>query len=329
MEKAERIREGQQYSRVFEDEDAVVKWLTGVIRQILLGNEADISESDRSILTQVIRRGTLRNLRLRRARPSNKLLNAYVYHILWRVVLDDHKSQDDEAISFDDEQNISFDELVRMLRPAPDEGDEGGLTFQNPHQRLTVKGNFELTPRFLSTVLAPYLEAVAAVQQVSDAVMRWPPRGVLVKSISHQSPIDVSLSGAADAITALKEDIIPWRKKHAKELAELRATHVRAEIRKKEAEALEIEARSEKETAESEKIRAEAAKVREEARQLQLENETREIELQRAKINLALELVSKMRPDLPPSDKYVYAMRMLPAINTLATSEIEPDQLIP
>lgn len=329
MEKAEQVGERRQYRPVAYDNGPVIEFLADIIRKIILGDEVNIPESDRKALTGIVRRRALGNLRFRRVRPDDRLINAYAYNLFWRILLDDLKSQTQEGPPRDEEEGISFDELVRLLQPEPNERVEGEIGYQNLHQRLTLEAGFELTPQFLSAALSPYLEAVAVIQQVSNDVMQWPPRGVVIKSISRQSPIDVSLSGAADAITALKEEIIPWRKKHAQELAELQATHVRAEIRKKEAEELELRARSERERAESEKIRAEAAKVREEARQLQLDNEARGLELQRAKINLALELVSKMRPDLSQIDKYIYAMRLLPAIDTLATSEIEPNLLIP
>lgn len=184
-----------------------------------------------------------------------------------------------------------------------------------------------MTAQFLSSVLMPYVGAIADMQRVCNAVMRRPHREVVVKSISQNSPTSIKLIDAAQAINALKEDIIPWRRENAQSLAMLKELEVAADIKKKEEEALEIRARATKDEAEAEKIRAEAAKAREEAEQLRIENDRRRFELKKAKLELALDIVSKIQPDLPPADKYIHAMQLLPSIDDFAASPIEPSLL--
>jgi hypothetical protein len=202
-----------------------------------------------------------------------------------------------------------------------------GLVYHDTEfgQRLSiVKGNEKLTPSFLSSVLMPYIEAISSIQNVCDAVLKRPHHEVTIKFISQNSPTDIKLVDAAEAINAVKEDIIPWRRKNAQRMAELKQLELAMEIRKKEIETREVERQS---TREDEKLQAEIAKMKEEAEQMRLENEKRRFELQKAKLELALEIVSKMEPDLPASERYVHAMQLLPSIDAIATSPIEPKLL--
>lgn len=61
---------------------------------------------------------------------------------------------------------------------------------------------------------------------------------------------------------------------------------------------------------------------------MRLENKKRRFELQRDMLQLAVEIVSKMKPDLPIAEQYAHAVELLPS-DKLATSEIEPSLLLP
>jgi hypothetical protein len=196
-------------------------------------------------------------------------------------------------------------------------------------QFLYIDGESRLTTSYLSSILMPYINALAAMQEVCDEILNRDEKEVIVRNISYNSPIGISLEGAGDAIEAVKEDVIPWRRENAKKLAELQARKVEAEIKKNEAEAAEIRARSTKERAEAERIRAEAAKLKEEARKMKLENEKLELELTDKKLQLAFSIVAKLRPDIPGDQRFAYAVKMLPQINALVTSEIEDPLLLP
>jgi hypothetical protein len=175
----------------------------------------------------------------------------------------------------------------------------------------------------------PYVSAIAEVQTVCDLVLTGQQSAVVVRSIRQQSPIAVSLDGAGDAIRAVKEDVIPWRRKNAKRLAELEARKAEADIKRNTAEAMEIRARSSRERAEAQRVKAEIGKLQAETRKLDLENQKLELELNRAKLQLALEIVQKMKPELEESEQLAYAVKLLPQITSLVTSEIENPILIP
>ncbi len=65
------------------------------------------------------------------------------------------------------------------------------------------------------------------------------------------------------------------------------------------------------------------AKQWEEARKLQLENERLRLELRRATIELALDISTKINPDLSKVERADFLVKLLPLVNTLTTSELE------
>ena len=192
---------------------------------------------------------------------------------------------------------------------------------------LYLETGDDLTPRYLEHGVVPYLNALETLQHVIDNLLGEPHENVLIKSLTRESPLSINLEGLSDALDAIKEELIPWRKKHAQKIAELRQHEAAADIKKKESEAMEIRARSTKSRAEAEKVKAEVLKLREEARRLEIENESLRFDFQGKKLRLALELVGNIQPDLPPEQRLVYATRMLASLETLAMSNLEPKLL--
>jgi hypothetical protein len=190
-------------------------------------------------------------------------------------------------------------------------------------QHFQVSNDRQLTTRYLSSTLIPFLNAVESIQHIFDDILHRPHTEMVVRHVAQYSPIDVNLEGAAEAIKVVKEDIIPWRRQHAKKIAALEEKQVQEEIKRKRAEALEIRARSKKEHAEAAKIQAEAAKLRQEAERMSIENARARFELDAAKLKFALELVDKMNPELPEAQRITQAVRLLPAINSIATSDVD------
>lgn len=180
-----------------------------------------------------------------------------------------------------------------------------------------------LTPRFLSSSVGPYLNAVADLQYSINLVLRRSRNDVSIKFIKQTSPISISLDGAAEAVQQIKETISPWRRKHAEKMAQLLEQEKRAEIGSRKAEILEKRARAEKDQAEAEKICADAALQREETERMKLENDKLRLDLHRAKIDLALNIVSRIAPDLSESEKISYIVMLLPPLDQLAMNQIE------
>ena len=130
------------------------------------------------------------------------------------------------------------------------------------------------------------------------------------------APITVSLEGVSEAIEIVKESIVPWRRKHADVLARLSEQEKNLEIELKKAEILEKRAHAQK-------ARDEAAQAREEAEKLKLENDKLMLELRRSKIDLALEILKNIAPNLSEAEKLDYVVRLLPPIDTLLSSEVQ------
>jgi len=181
----------------------------------------------------------------------------------------------------------------------------------------------KLTPRFLSTVVGPFLMATADIQHIIDEIQGQPTQDVRVKSINQYSPINVSLEGASEALEQIKDTIVPWRRKHTKKIARLTEREKRVEIENKKAEILEKRARAAIHEAEAEKLTVEADERREKIEGMKLENEKLRIELYRAKIQLALEVLNQVAPNLTETERIGYVVKLLPPLNTIVYSEIE------
>jgi hypothetical protein len=180
----------------------------------------------------------------------------------------------------------------------------------------------QLTPELLLNSICPFVAAVAALQHLMDQTQGKSHREVTINSITQNSPIELSLNGAADAIEQIRATVVPWRRKHAEKMARLMEQEKRTEIKSKEAEILETQGHAIKDNAEAQKILAEAEKQRAEAESTRLGNEKLRLELQRAKIQLALEMIAQVVPNLSETDKIGYLVKLLPPLETLISTEL-------
>jgi hypothetical protein len=181
----------------------------------------------------------------------------------------------------------------------------------------------KLTPDYLVDTLGPFLAAIAEIQDIIDEIQGKEHREVVIESIVQQSPISISLDGASQAVQVVTDTVVPWRRKHAQEMARLATLEKQAEIESKKAEILEKRARAAKDRAEAGRLAAEAAKQREEAGRMKLENEKLRVELHRAKIQLALDILAQVAPNLPETEKIAYTVRLLAPLDTIVSSELE------
>ncbi len=175
----------------------------------------------------------------------------------------------------------------------------------------------KLTPEYLQASIIPYLQALADMQHVIDEARGRPPSEVAIKSISQASPVTVAVDGIADAYKALTEDLVPWKRDHAQEMAKLAEREKQVELALKEAESLERRAHAATQEAEAEKLRAEATKLAEEARMIALENETRKLKLLDEKMLLAERIIEKTKPGLSKKRKGELVAKLLPSVDTL------------
>ena len=167
-----------------------------------------------------------------------------------------------------------------------------------------------LTPELLTSRVIPVLSALCKIEKVVNKNICEEPR---IVAISQQSPVNVSMTGIPEAYKALREDIMPWRRKHNKKIAELNEQEKQADIERKRAEVAEATARTEKERAEAAKIRAESLRIEAEARKL-------EFALKKEQIEFAYSLVNKMAPDATQVEQLTLFKELLPHLEALSLS---------
>jgi hypothetical protein len=120
--------------------------------------------------------------------------------------------------------------------------------------------------------------------------------------------------GIPEAYKALRDDLIPWRIKHQKNIAKLNEQEKLLEIERKKAEIAEATARNEKETAEAKKIRAETQRIEAEARKIQFE-------LKKEQIAFAYSFVEKIAPDANHVERLTLFKELLPHIELLTLTD--------
>lgn len=188
---------------------------------------------------------------------------------------------------------------------------------------LATRREQNLTPRYLANSIAPYLIAIDDFQRIIDEILGEKHLEVKIKRIGQYSPISMSLEGASTAIPLVKDTIVPWRRKHAENMARLLEADKEAEIKSKRAEILEKRARAQKDREEAARLSAETQKLLAEAEGMRLENEKSRLELHRAKIQLALDLLNKIAPNLSETERIAYLIRLLPPLDTLLFNDLD------
>jgi tetratricopeptide (TPR) repeat protein len=188
--------------------------------------------------------------------------------------------------------------------------------------RFTLDGIDTLTPQILGEQVVPYLQAIVDLQRIIDQVQGNPFIQPRIVSLTQSFPVGVVLEGAAKAYTAVREHIIPWRRDHQQQLAELEIAERRHAIATQEAEIMERRAKAQQTRAEADKARAETDKIREEAEKLRIEIEKARHELNLSKVEKALELLKRFSPDLPENERLGHLPKMYQVIDTIGESRL-------
>jgi hypothetical protein len=179
-----------------------------------------------------------------------------------------------------------------------------------------------MTPAYLVQTIAPYLQALARIQSVLDQATGQPPTLIQIRSLSQNSPISLSLDGAASALELILNLVVPWRRKHAKELAVLT-------VKKAEVEIMELRVRARRELEEADKLASERLLVEEQARAQRMENDRRERELQAEVFKLAVFGIDHAQPNLPDEVRYALASQLKEPLEVTIFSELEPQVAAP
>jgi pSer/pThr/pTyr-binding forkhead associated (FHA) protein len=88
-----------------------------------------------------------------------------------------------------------------------------------PDVRVAITSVSKLTPHYLASTVAPYLEAIGKMQNIIDSIKGQKPHDLSIQNIKQGPPIWVSLEGASETIHLLRTVVSAWRSQHADKLS--------------------------------------------------------------------------------------------------------------
>jgi len=180
-----------------------------------------------------------------------------------------------------------------------------------------------LLPQHLATIVDPYLSTIANVQHIIDEIEGRNPTKVRILAITHDLPTIASIEGVQKAVETINQTIVPWKQEITESMAQLLVQEKETKVRKAEAEVFDARARATKAGFEQEQLLTEAAIYQAEAERLNWEHERSRLELQHQKIQLALDFVTQIEPDLPTPEAIAYVVRLLPALDHIIASPLQ------
>lgn len=186
----------------------------------------------------------------------------------------------------------------------------------------------KITPADLADNIVPYLKAIASFQALINEIKGYLPQEVGILSIKKGS-INVTLSAATQAIELIMSVIVPWRYKHAKTMAQLAESEKLVQIESAKADILAKRIQVNREREDKERTTIELTRQRAEVEKLQLENAKLRLELHRGKIQLALDILDRINPNLTEVAKIDYVTKLLGPIEVLISTDLEPQLVDP
>jgi hypothetical protein len=179
----------------------------------------------------------------------------------------------------------------------------------------------KLTPKYLSTIVGSFLNAVADLQSSVNRISSSEVREVCITSISQKSPISVSLEGAAEAVEVIRDIMIPWRRKHAQTVANLEEQEKLAQIANLNAEVQEKRAHAQKDRVESRNAESETVllRARAEIERIKLENDKVRLE----NIELALKIIDRYAPELSQTQRIAFVIQLLEPLGVITNSPLD------
>jgi hypothetical protein len=154
---------------------------------------------------------------------------------------------------------------------------------------------------------------VVELQAAFNAVQNKENQEIRILSITQRSPISLSLSAGAEAIKAILEVIVPWRRKHAKIMAEIEERSARLSLELQKAEINE-------KNATTESALVQAGKLYQETRKLKLDID---IQVMDGCRELAYKLATENLGLTQSDDIENAVVNMLPPLVTLTTSDLD------
>jgi hypothetical protein len=147
------------------------------------------------------------------------------------------------------------------------------LYSHDPSSPEQIVEEMPLSPNYLATTVAPYLRAIEGLAQIISEIKGLESHVVTIRRIAKYSPLSLSLDGASEAVQTVQDAVVPWRRRHAQQMAHLAEQEKVCDIEIKKAEVLARRAQAERDRREGERLAAEAVKQREEAEKLRIESQ--------------------------------------------------------
>lgn len=182
-------------------------------------------------------------------------------------------------------------------------------------------GTMPLTAATLTGELVPVLGALETLQQIANDVAGVESR-VKIASITQYNPIETSISGIAKAVEVVEELVTPWRRSHAREMADLKEGKARVDIAKAHAEAVQVAENVEVTKAEARKRQAEAAQIELDNELKKLAAEEMRMRLEIGKMTLVAVKMLASGGQLPPDQRLELESRAFGALETLAKARL-------
>jgi hypothetical protein len=188
--------------------------------------------------------------------------------------------------------------------------------------KITLVGIDLVTPQMLTTTVAPYLEAIANLQQNIHQLKGEVPTQSRIIRLSQNSPIEAELGGVAEAVTTIRDLVVPWRRENAKKLSDLEIEQRQAEINSLQIANKIAESQVDQQTLETEKIKLEIEQMRLANEERRLAIEQKRLELHEAKIQMALTIINRFMPNMPESKRIAFVNQFIKALTVLVESPL-------
>lgn len=193
----------------------------------------------------------------------------------------------------------------------------------NTADTIVIYGRGPLTVTSLEADVIPVVSAVLQLQSLLDELAGREPPIPVIRSITSHSPVTVTATGLGEAIAVIAEFLSPWRRKHAKRMAELAETEKLLDIEIRKGQAIESRVAAQRERQEAKLISAQAAEHQARAEKLSLETHALRTELKQGRIDLCHHILRTLAPDLTVLESDTYLQRLLPLLDVLAFADVE------
>lgn len=188
------------------------------------------------------------------------------------------------------------------------------------HFRFTLEGirgtNNGFSPDYLVNTIIPYVSALTALQHVIDEIHNRSPSQIKVLGIRYGSVSIDATDDIRETVELVLDIVVPWRRENKMRLFELETHQKELELKQKEVVVEQSKvALSNESTQSDDKTRL----LRVQTHKQELENQKTQLKI----MKLVLEIIDKVKTDLPEDRRLFYALKVLDPARILATSPLE------